>query len=411
MSAVAVTAVWLDDLTDARVREWLMGPADDPELGGWLGAYQGWLQALQQAQQFGPLPRDDARRQAAAAAEAAARTHWHAVLDATLQEVWNAAMAPLAAALANSSISQSPNPSISNLQSPLTLIPTGLLGLLPLHAAWRADPAAASGRRYFLDDYVVRYAPSATALGHAAQTAATAAAERLLAIDEPAVAGAGRLPNSAREVAAVAGHFTAPTLLAHAAATRTAVLARLADAQVVHFSCHGANNWGDPLASGLLMAGGDLLTVADVLELRLGGARLATLSACETGIPGASLPDEAVMLPSALLQAGYAGVAASLWTVSDISTAMLMAYFYKLWRDDGIEPPAALVLAQRWLRDSSNGEKQAFFAGYAPELAGELKMGMAVAVEFFVAVRKQGLVEERSFAAPFHWAAFYYTGA
>jgi CHAT domain-containing protein len=117
------------------------------------------------------------------------------------------------------------------------------------------------------------------------------------------------------------------------------------------------------------------------------------------------------MLPSALLQAGYAGVAASLWTVSDISTAMLMAYFYKLWRDDGVDPPAALVLAQRWLRDSSNGEKQAFFAGYAPELASELKMGMAMAVEFFVAVRKQGLVEERSFAAPYHWAAFYFTGA
>jgi CHAT domain-containing protein len=258
---------------------------------------------------------------------------------------------------------------------------------------------------------VVRYAPSATALGHAAQTAATAGAERLLAIDEPAVAGAGRLPNSAREVAAVAGHFTAPTLLAHAAATRTAVLAQLADAQVVHFSCHGANDWGDPLASGLFMAGGELLTVADVLALRLGGARLATLSACETGIPGSKLPDEAVMLPSALLQAGYAGVAASLWTVSDISTAMLMAYFYKLWRDDGVDPPAALVLAQRWLRDSSNGEKQAFFAGYAPELASELKMGMAMAVEFFVAVRKQGLVEERSFAAPYHWAAFYFTGA
>lgn len=257
----------------------------------------------------------------------------------------------------------------------------------------------------------MRYAPSATALGHAAAQAAGAAADRLLAVDEPRPVRAGALPNSAREVAAIADHFADPTILAHEAATRPAVLGQLAGAQVAHFSCHGANDWQNPLASGLLMANGELLTVADVLGLRLGGARMATLSACETGIPGAGLPDEAVMLSSALLQAGYAGVAASLWSVSDISTAMLMAYFYKLWRADGVTPPAALVMAQQWLRDSTNGEKEQFFKGYAPELASQIRMAAHVAVDFFIQVRKAGLANERSFAAPYWWAAFYYTGA
>ena len=64
-------------------------------------------------------------------------------------------------------------------------------------------------------------------------------------------------------------------------------------------------------------------------------ARLATLSACETGIVGTDLPDEVVMLPSALLEAGYAGVAASLWSVADFSTAMLMVRFYQCWRQKG----------------------------------------------------------------------------
>ena len=59
-------------------------------------------------------------------------------------------------------------------------------------------------------------------------------------------------------------------------------------------------------------------------ELGPASGRLATLSACETGIVGADLPDEAASLPSALLQAGFCGVAASLWSVADISTAMLM---------------------------------------------------------------------------------------
>ena len=103
-------------------------------------------------------------------------------------------------------------------------------------------------------------------------------------------------------------------------------------AQVAHFSCHGSNNWADPLATGLLMANDELLTVRDLLEQHLPGRRLATLSACETGIVGTDLPDEVIMLPSAMLQAGFGGVVASLWSVADVSTAMLMARFYEAWR-------------------------------------------------------------------------------
>jgi CHAT domain-containing protein len=72
-----------------------------------------------------------------------------------------------------------------------------------------------------------------------------------------------------------------------------------------------------------------LLTVRDLLESEQPGRRLVTLSACETGIVGTELPDEVVALPSALLQAGFGGVAASLWSVADISTAMLMEHFYR----------------------------------------------------------------------------------
>jgi tetratricopeptide (TPR) repeat protein len=119
LSADAVTAVWLDDLTDARVREWLVGPeAAAGNLGGWLGAYQGWLQALQQAQQFSRLPRDDARRQAAEAAAATAQTQWFATLDAVTAALWPAVLAPLSAALTHLTIPQSPNLSISNLPLP-----------------------------------------------------------------------------------------------------------------------------------------------------------------------------------------------------------------------------------------------------------------------------------------------------
>ncbi|MBN1936682.1 MAG: CHAT domain-containing protein, partial [Anaerolineae bacterium] len=33
---------------------------------------------------------------------------------------------------------------------------------------------------------------------------------------------------------------------------------------------------------------------------------------------------------------------ASLWSVSDLSTMLLMARFYEGWKRDGLEPPEAL---------------------------------------------------------------------
>ena len=157
-------------------------------------------------------------------------------------------------------------------------------------------------------------------------------------------------------------------------------------------------------------ASGDevLLTVGDLLATKGSEGRLATLAACETGIVGTALPDEVVMLPSALLQAGFAGVVASLWSVPDLSTAMLMERFYRYWREEALSPAQALHAAQRWLRDTTNGEKAEYFRRYSPELSG-LRMPEAAAAEFFSEVMSRDL-GQRDFAPPRWWAAFYLTG-
>ena len=151
-----------------------------------------------------------------------------------------------------------------------------------------------------------------------------------------------------------------------------------------------------------------MLTVEDVLALRSAGARLATLSACETGIVGTNLTDEVVALPTALAQAGFAGVAASLWSVADVSTAMLMERFYRLWRQDGLTPGEALAAAQRWLRDTTNQEKSDYFGHDIPALAGT-RMPETIAADFFEQVAER-CQHERAFTHPFWWAAFYLTG-
>jgi hypothetical protein len=83
---------------------------------------------------------------------------------------------------------------------------------------------------------------------------------------------------------------------------------------------------------------------------------------------GTRLPDEVVAPPSALLRAGFAGIVASLWAVTDISTAMLMARFYHFWKHEEYAPDEALRQAQIWLRDSTNGEKLAYYEQFLPEL-------------------------------------------
>lgn len=383
-----VQPIWLDSLTSVVVNEWLKGPADDPALGGWLGAYQKWLvKRTVQAQEA-----------------------WFDAIDSVTRQLGRHVVEPLTEAVhklkQHGSCSVAPS---------VTLVPAGLLALLPLHAAWIEDASAPTKRRYFIDECTVTYAPSASILGQLRENIGHSSSDRLLAVEEPLAANASRLPNVHREIAAIAGLFDDPVILAHKEATREAVLSALPKADVVHFSCHGRNNWESPLDSGLLLADdasrkGVMLTVRDMLDSELPNGRLATLSACETGIVGTEIPDEVVALPGALLQAGFCGVVASLWSVSDISTAMLMQRFYAAWRSDNLSPAEALQFAQRWLRDSSNKEKAEYFKRNSGEFAEKSCAPETEATTFFTNAMSTHM-DRREFAHPFWWAAFYMTGS
>jgi len=320
---------------------------------------------------------------------------WLRELDDIGEWLWDVAMGPIAQAVL---------PARAGV-----LIPAGLLGLLPLHAAWCRHSAAPTGRLYVLDLVAFTYSPNANALVTGRRAANVTSPEGLLAIDEPRPVRAGALPNSSREVAAAVAMFDRSYVLRHHDATRSAVLQRLPEYPVLHFSCHGRADFDQPLDSGLAMADDELLCLRDFLNLRLPAARLAVLSACETGVPAAELPNEVVSLPSGLLQAGVAGIAASLWSVADQSTMMLMVRFYELWRKRGVQPLEALVAAQKWVRDTSNSEKLTFFEGFLPEFAGD--RATRVAADALCSTIRQMCPEAQDFAHPFHWAAFSYTGS
>ncbi|WP_254625971.1 CHAT domain-containing protein [Nostoc sp. TCL240-02] len=360
-----ITNIWFDDFTEANLRELLYGRADDSNLGGWLGAYR----------------QPQSNHQA-----------WLDAIDQGTRQLWEPVMSPLINHLQQRNFQQA------------TLIPTGILSLLPLHAAWVEDSTTPTGRYYALDAIHFTYAPNARSLSTAQEIAQRTFADSILAIDEPKHDGAKPLPNSTREVKVAVTTFQNPNILRQEQATREAVLAALPHYKILHCSCHGNAELEEPLKSGLAMTGeGEkaILTLRDLLNLKLvennqGGIRLAILSACETALAGIELADEAISLPTGLLQAGVAGVVASLWSVSEISTMVLLTRFYTLWRDQHLEPSKALITAQKWLRDAEPRDIVAHCETFIPELASK-KGDLYRSLKY-------------DYSHPYYWAAFSYTG-
>jgi CHAT domain-containing protein/tetratricopeptide (TPR) repeat protein len=322
---------------------------------------------------------------------------WATAVEEVTCWLWDALMGPLLQA-------------VRGLDQ-VALVPCGSLALLPLHAAWTKDPSMPTGRRYALDQTLFTYAPSARALRGARRLAEHVEPASLLVVQEPRPVREAPLPSAEHERAAAWAAFVPhATVLRHEQATRDAVIKALTDATVLHLACHGRVELSIPLDSALLLSNNEQLTVRDLLGLRL-TARLAVLSACETAVPGIELLDEVVSWPSGLLQAGVAGVVASLWSVNDQRTMLLMVDFYRRWGSarEVLAPAQALRQAQRWLRDSTNGEKRELFQTLLEGGEGTW-LPRATAEACLEAVVLED-PEGRAFADPTGWAAFTYIGA
>jgi CHAT domain-containing protein len=227
----------------------------------------------------------------------------------------------------------------------------------------------------------------------------------------PLPAGWSALGYAVAEVQAIEPFFAAGSrrILLEEVATGKAVAQGLTGATHLHLACHGGFDLHEPLDSALYLAGGDRLTLRDLLDgsLDLSSQRLAVLSACQTGITEFErVPDEVIGLPAGFMQAGVPGVVATLWPVNDRSTAVLMAEFYRLLLAERQDPATALRRACGHLRDAKARDLAEWFERRYDDSGGT----DLAAYEATADLRSRLAPEDRPYAHPVYWAGFVYSG-
>ena len=198
----------------------------------------------------------------------------------------------------------------------------------PRHAPIaRGRPPSRGAGDTVLDRVISSYTPTVRALAYARERVRSTPPSRTLIVAMPSTPGLTPLSNVRGEATKLAGMLPSPTMLLEEAGaptehmpTRDAVISRLADAGIAHFSCHAASHPDDPSRSQIYLHDHreNPFTVATLVPVHLRHAQLAFLSACQTAHSDAErLIDEGIHLAAAFQLAGFPHVIGTLWPVYD----------------------------------------------------------------------------------------------
>jgi CHAT domain-containing protein/Tfp pilus assembly protein PilF len=325
------------------------------------------------------------------------------------------------------------------------VVPDGLLCSLPFAAL----PGSTQGR-YLIEERTIVQLPSAR-LVLDLDGGKSLPAEGLLALgglDYGKGASWPALPGTALETMRLAQLFRdrfpdvrAPLLLAGDRGDRAGLLAALAQPgkehwRWLHLSTHGffavpqkqlprkaaeafvgqhaelAYRRNPLLLCGLVLAGANkdpagVLTAEEVCGLDLRGCEMVVLSACQTGLGLVAGGEGVLGLQRALHLAGAKTVVASLWSVSDPATSVLMEQFYqRLWGKQKLSKLEALRQAQLFVLNNpkavlARAEELRRTAGASAALRGVGKKA---------ALLPEGSTGSDARSHPAWWAAFVLSG-
>jgi CHAT domain-containing protein len=233
-----------------------------------------------------------------------------------------------------------------SIKTPLVgIIPNGALHYLPF-------AALTDGTNYFGDEHAIFHLSSASALPFIFKKKQLGD-NPILALAQSRAVGLPTLQYADQEANRIADLYGTKALVT-SAAKKSVLLTRAREFNIVHIAAHAQLNNVHPLFSRVILAPSDndddgSVSVADIYGLALPKTSLAVLSACETQLGPRSKGDDIIGLNRAFMYAGVPSVMASLWSVDDESTSVLMEAFYNHLRQ-GDGTARALQAAQRETR-------------------------------------------------------------
>jgi CHAT domain-containing protein/lipopolysaccharide biosynthesis regulator YciM len=220
------------------------------------------------------------------------------------------------------------------------VIPHGILHQLPFAALY-------DGKHYLGEQHTIYYLPAAS-LMPSIKRRNPQASKRVLALAEANAMGWSALHYVDQEAEAIARLYKGKALLT-GHASKAEFLRLAGDYDILHIATHAELNMRSPLFSRILLTpdqnGNQGLEVREIYDLKLIDTSLIVLSACETQLGTQSKGDDMVGLNRAFIYAGASTVIASLWTVDDQATGLLMRSFYAYLKR-GMSKAEALRMAQ-----------------------------------------------------------------
>jgi CHAT domain-containing protein len=208
--------------------------------------------------------------------------------------------------------------------STIIVLPFGQLYFLPFDALVVSEPGQPI--RYAVEDFRISI-QTATTLEHLLKPKRARSNGTMLAVSNPD----GTLPGAQREVARIVKSAMPDAKVLGKKDGTIKQFSDMAGAyRFLHLATHGILD-ADPRKSYLKLSDGPL-TVEQISQLQGLDTtnELVVLSACDTANEqGHSSGDELISLAVAFAMAGSPALVASLWEVSDDSTAELMATFYR----------------------------------------------------------------------------------
>ena len=215
---------------------------------------------------------------------------------------------------------------------------TGPLAFLPIHAAGIYATSTKTEAGPALSDFAISsYIPNIRALTERVLNSPQVLDRRgkkktaFFMISQPETPKLPHIPGTTKEVLAIMqllkNHNVQFLCLEGEVATVDQGITNMETHSCVHFACHAHQNTNEPLKSKFMLHDGGL-ELSDIIKRKLEGADLAYLSACQTSTGDEKLSEEAVHLAAGMLAAGYRGVIATMWSISDRYGPQVAEDFY-----------------------------------------------------------------------------------